>query len=546
MLTNELTNADFETGDPPSSWTREGGTGLTISRDGSIKHGGSYSIKLVQAGGGENYVYQNIHTVRGYSYWVGRTVTLGAWVYANVANSASVFISNGSTYARSPYHSGTPGWEYLSVDFTVPAGGTVVSCLLINDVIGCTAYFDDAVAYDAAVPRKYAIELRDKNGYLKERLEPFVTSFNWEWNRIGGCGRATFKISGDYLRFDIEADDDVRIWLPGVGGSAATLVYRGYVEGASPDLSSGDQVINLECNGYFNFLDRVIVDDDGDQKVYEGMEISAIVGDIIDTFVVPKTSITKGTVQESGITADYLEFKGKAKDVLSTLFDLVGIVEYGVNASLQFYWYNQSKEFSDRLYITENVVKISNRMDYKSILNKIYFEGGDVNGSAFRTVGQSLRSQQKYGLFEDIISNGSITTGATADQYIKAILKQRAIPQRQLSVSVKNTSKRWETNYPMGAIAVIDPAAYQDPIIWGTTASGGSNLLYGKTINGGSGKKYGTTPRNQIDRIRYTATPEDGYCDAEIQFGNSLSVSRASATLKLIEKNLDTVRQRSL
>lgn len=392
-----------------------------------------------------------------------------------------------------------------------------------------------------STPSQYAIELRDNEFNLKKRLEPFVQSCNWEWNAIGGCGRATIKVAGDYRRFEAEADDDIQIYLKTLG-----LVYRGYVEDVVPSLMGSDESITLNCYGYWGWLDRLIVHDEGDEKFYYSQEISAIVDDLIDTFIVANTSITRGTTEESSITPDVLAFKGKVRECIDTLIDLVGNIECGVDENLQFYWYNRVKDFKDRFYLGDKVIKISDRVDYRNIVNQIYFEGGDVDGSAFRTSGGSTRSQSKYGIFQEIISNGSIITSSTANQLISAILKQRARPQKQTSISVDNIARRLESRFPMGAIAVVDPAAYQDGLKYGTTANGGSNVLYGRTRNGGDNKKYGTTPRLQVDRIRYSLSPEDARIDAEIQFGNSLSVSRASAEMKRIESNLNAVRQRSL
>jgi len=397
-----------------------------------------------------------------------------------------------------------------------------------------------------ATPNRYAIELRDKDFNLKARLEPYITAVNWEWNRVGGCGRATLTVSGDYQRFSVDSDDDVRIYLPDADTNTSTLWYRGFVQNVSPKVSQGKQSIKIECSGYFGWLDRVIVHDNNSEKVFLGSEISNIVDSIVDDFVVSNSNITRGTTDESSVSPDTISFKGTAKQALGTLFDLVGAVQYGVGPDLVFYWRNESKAFTHRFYVGGEVTKLNDRVDYSGITNKIYFEGGDVNGSAFKTSGESSRSQSKFGLREEIVSNGSITTTATASRLISAILKQKAVPQRQLSISVKNIKQRLEATEPIGAIAVVDKDVFQDSFLYGTTGNGGSNITYGKVVNGGSGKKYGTTPRNQVDRIQYKMSPEDGRVDAEIQFGNSLGFSRASATMNRQELILNAVRQRSL
>lgn len=395
-------------------------------------------------------------------------------------------------------------------------------------------------------PNKFAIELRDKEFYLKARLEPYATSVKWEWNAIGGCGRCTITVTGDYQRFSVYSDDDIRIYLPNADGLTSDLWYRGYVESVAPVINGGQESIQIECNGYFGWLSRVIVSDSGEEYEYLNMEISEIAKSILNTFIIPVSSITLGTVQASRYSIDSLKFKAEASDTISTLIDLVGAVECGIDEHLQFFWYNQSTDIADRFFLGDKVTKLNDRFDYKNMVNYVYFEGGKVGDITYRRRGGSPSSQTRYGKKEAIISNGSITTDTTAQQYISAALREKGKPKRQMSVSVMNLNRRIERNRPMGMITVRDPDIAQDPPIYGTTANGGSNILYGSRIHGGSGRYYGGVSKYSIDRVSYSLSPEDGRVHADIQFGDSLAVSRASAALKRIEENLQAVRQRSL
>lgn len=394
-------------------------------------------------------------------------------------------------------------------------------------------------------PSRYAIELRDSDFSLKARLEPYATSVKWEWNRIGGCGRCTITVAGDYNRFRVNADDDIRIYLPNAD-LTADLWYRGYVESVAPVINGGQESIQIECMGYFGWLSRVIVHDVGEEMEYENMEISEIVAAILTDFVVPASSVTLGTVQASRYSVDRLNFKSKASDAIGTLIDLIGTVECGIDETLAFFWYNQGTEITDRFFLGDKVAKQNDRFDFKNIINKIYFEGGKVGDVAYKRIGISMSSQNRYGKRESIVSNGSIVTDATAQQYITGILRQDGKPKRQMAVSLMNLNRRIERNRPMGLFTIRDSEIAQDPPIWGTTANGGSNITYGSRLHGGSGRYWGGESRYSADRISYTLSTETGRVHADIQFGDSLSVSRASAAMKRIEENLNAVRQRSL
>lgn len=412
---------------------------------------------------------------------------------------------------------------------------------------GITLYHSARPPVTAISPSRYAIEIRDKNFTLKRRIESNVTALSWEWNRIGGCGRATIKVDGNYKAFQVNPDDDVRVYLPNAGGGV-TLWYRGYVESVSPVIQTGNAgSITIESTGYFGWLDRIIVHDSGIEKVYTNQEVSAIVQDIVDNFIVGNSGITRGTIQGSNFSPDSISFKTTAKEAVRTLFDLIGTVEYGINANLEFFWYNQDPVLRHVFYLGDKVVKIADRVDFKNIVNKIYFEGGEASpGVVFQATGQSQSSINRYGKHEEIISNGSIYTTNVASQFITSILRQRGIPARQLSVGLKNTTKRFEAALPIGAASVVDSENNQTGALYGTTAAGGSNKYYGSILNGGSGQLYGGVSKHQVDRVQYQMSPEDGRVHAEVQFGTSISYSRASAALKKLELEQSALRLRSL
>lgn len=398
-----------------------------------------------------------------------------------------------------------------------------------------------------ALPKKYAIELRDKNFVLKQRIEHLVANLSWEWNRQGGCGRCTFDIPGDYLRFSVESDDDVRIYLPDAGGLTASLWYRGYVETASPVLSgSSSGSIKIECMGYAGWFDRILVHDGGVTKVYSSSEISLTVTDIINNYIIPNSNITLGTVDESEFTADTLEFKVSARDALRTCFELVNDVEYGVDENLAFFWRNRVDTISHKYFVGDHISSFQEKIDFKSIVNQIYLEGGETDGEVLLAQGRASDSISKFGKREDIVSNGSIVTNSVAQQYISSLLSQKSRPQRQLSISLKNISTRIELSLPIGAVSVLDKDATQAAGIWGTTANNGSNKIWGRALAGGSEQLYGGSRHDQVERITYTLSPEDGKIHADLTLGTSIGFSRASAEMKRIELNLSATRQRQL
>ena len=63
----------------------------------------------------------------------------------------------------------------------------------------------------AITASEYQVELRDKNGDLKQYITPWVSKISWEWNRTGGCGRCSISLKKGYRDILFDAMDDIQI-----------------------------------------------------------------------------------------------------------------------------------------------------------------------------------------------------------------------------------------------------------------------------------------------------------------------------------------------
>ncbi len=386
----------------------------------------------------------------------------------------------------------------------------------------------------------YNVELRDKDGNLRQYLTPFVSGLAWEWRRIGGCGRATITVKQGYRKIEYGADDDIQIRIK--SGATSKLVYRGWIAKIVPSLSTNQQV-KLEVRGYFDKLIRIIVHDDGEDKIYTDQNIIDIVTNIVDTYVVANSNITKGTIDAGGFSPDVITFKTNVKNALKTLANLEGNVEYGVDENKQFFWTSQNDNIVRKFFIGNNVSVFERRINWDSLMNKIYFEGGKLaNGEKYLKTAEAADSQKSYYTAESIVSNSSIKTGSVADQYTGYILKDRSSPQLEMRVSIVNTDLRLEDNVPIGRVAVTDPDYDTSINIWGTAGNGGSDLIWGRRASGGSNGIWGGTFSDQIDRIKYTLSNTIGRFNIAISFGGTISES--SSKIKQIESILESERQK--
>jgi len=104
---------------------------------------GSHSVKVNAAITSSDLRYE----FADYADYAGETVTFSCWVHSSVADSALIEVRDGATVSKSTRHSGSGGWELLTVTHTVDALPSYLRLRLIPDANDGNdfAYFDDGM-----------------------------------------------------------------------------------------------------------------------------------------------------------------------------------------------------------------------------------------------------------------------------------------------------------------------------------------------------------------------------------------------------------------
>lgn len=137
---NLLTNAGFETGDPPTGWTL-GGAGATFAADAITYYEGAKSGKLTR-NGTNCYVLKLISAtaLRG-KYIYGQV-----WANASVANRCRWYWYDGTNTQIAPYHSGGSSFECLKNTSAIVSPNAINISVYLQVLTGdTTAYFDSAI-----------------------------------------------------------------------------------------------------------------------------------------------------------------------------------------------------------------------------------------------------------------------------------------------------------------------------------------------------------------------------------------------------------------
>lgn len=149
---NIVPNWSFETWSAgasaaPDGWIL-GGTGATIARESTIVKHDTYSAKITSSSTNEAYLEYKFYD----EDYDGETMTVGAWVYSNVAGTAKIMIIDGSGSTSSSYHTGSGDWEWLTASReldTLYNGYFMFRCTVIN-TISTIGYFDAYVVKHAS------------------------------------------------------------------------------------------------------------------------------------------------------------------------------------------------------------------------------------------------------------------------------------------------------------------------------------------------------------------------------------------------------------
>jgi hypothetical protein len=249
----------------------------------------------------------------------------------------------------------------------------------------------------------WIIELRNKENTLIEILQPDVNRLSWEYATVGGCGECEVSLRREFDRFgDIDLDYDVQVWrsldplgifgtrldavLPFQLGTPATgareLRYSGFIREITPIFDEVESV-KLRCSGYSRQLEYLAVFNATTfgPVTYTTMEVSAIVTDLVDSFVVLGSKIKRtgalALVLDTGVVIQELTFNGSVWEALKTLAEIGGNAEVGVRADREIYFTPRQNAIKQTYNLGNNIKLYESTRTSDDVVNWVFLQGGD-------------------------------------------------------------------------------------------------------------------------------------------------------------------------
>ena len=291
----------------------------------------------------------------------------------------------------------------------------------------------------------YRIEQRRADGTLVRRLDRACTAADTEYLRLGGCGVGRFVVPAPIADApQYQGSDDLRVYL--VDSGVATLVYRGLI--TSVELAVGEQgTITITTDGYRVQLGWTLID-----ATWFGKEVSQIVTDLLDTYVLPATDITydPADIEPGDYVVDAVTFMGLATSAIETLAQLAGAWEWGVDRNAKFFFRRPSEVVAMQCRLEAGATRWTETWDYSQIVNRILVRGAGT----VKVTRNDLQSQARYGVRSDVVYLTSLTTEPDAERYGDAVLAQRADVAMRGQLTLAKDSTLFEAGTPVPRLSV--------------------------------------------------------------------------------------------
>lgn len=337
---------------------------------------------------------------------------------------------------------------------------------------------------------RFKVEFFDENFNRKAELGKWAQVW-WEYNRVGGCGQGVLSLLRDADNYEplLRPQTSVRF---SVGGQ---LRYQGRILKVTRAVRPGSELITATFYGYLSQLSKVIV-----RGSYQNTEISQIVLDILDNYVVPYTDVSYSAsdIQATDYVVQSLSLNHTAQDAVVLLAQLAGNVEWGVDRNRKFFFRQQDGVVRKVLMLGRDLTEFQEERSFENVVNVL-----NVFGSAgYISSPESGVSQDVFGRAEANRFESAISEPSDANRLGAVVLKGSGGVQRAISASYIKDDEFLEQSLPVGAVAI---QVGNVPLLkkYGASSAARPNNKYGASTPRRR-NKYGNFTQDQLGTVRYT------------------------------------------
>ena len=192
--------------------------------------------------------------------------------------------------------------------------------------------------WDGWIEFSYALKIYDTSGVKVAEItgdlkNPTLTNLEFENLQQGGCGAFSFTLAKPYTQATITYDYKVEIYI---FNPTQVLFYTGKI--INKPVEGTDKPQTYLGWGYFNELEKKIID----TEIAPGSDIAVAVTSVLDTYIIPYTSILKDATLIETVSHDLvatIDFEDEyANEIFKRLTELAVDYKFGVNEDRKFYF----------------------------------------------------------------------------------------------------------------------------------------------------------------------------------------------------------------
>lgn len=270
----------------------------------------------------------------------------------------------------------------------------------------------------------YKVDIADRELVFYDEIRKPL-NLSWDYNLIGGCGAFSFSAFSKYCTDIIfGANFNIKIYRRNPSTKNFDLWYQGRIEDKEYNISAQEEIVTISGFGYQSALNDILINQN-----YDDMEISDIVKDILDNFIVPNTRITydDADIEVTGVIVDSLDFNNvKAGDALRTLSEAVGSREWGVDRNRKFFFKAWSSTIGFNYALGRKIRNLKVNNSTRNMANRIIVQGGDIAGVPFEFTKDYTFSQTKYQRRDLILQRTSVVTDQVAEAIADAAYAEKS------------------------------------------------------------------------------------------------------------------------
>lgn len=323
--------------------------------------------------------------------------------------------------------------------------------------------------------KRYLYKVYDSSGNYLATWDDVVDDPQFNVVINGGADVVVTRLARNVLSFgegdDVNFNNKVEIYCFDDDDPTGILIFSGYIAEYTPTLEGKNEYLEVQIYSYYAELNRYMYEDNATgatEIAHSSVSPADIFQDVFDEFTAaggtPDYSVS--SVDDPGTSVTYTYNTATCKEALNKVIELCPLGWY-YRIDPDNIAYLQDSDIggttSDHIFnIGRDVVLLEPQKRVNSLVNKIYFRGGEVGGSPFYKKYTRSGSISTYGTYAEKLIDQRVTVEATADTMADSLLDALEAPEiRTRIIVIDNNGSDDGLGYDIESIKVGQTAKVQ-------------------------------------------------------------------------------------